>query len=164
MSTKQKAEQAQKKMVTPNDSATEEEEEDDVVRSLIYRESQLRKAEAAAKSKKTSSASTHHRTSTRKRSPVTNPGKASLPSLKRRSTAKMKRESSIEKDPPREKVATKKYRYECSADGCSNHVVKEGVCIRHGAKVKLCSFEGCTKRIVKGGVCIGHGAKRTKKK
>jgi len=34
------------------------------------------------------------------------------------------------------------------------------VCKRHGAKVKvkLCSSEGCTNIVVKGGVCIRHGA------
>eukprot|EP00986_Skeletonema_menzelii_P018120 scaffold25189_cov63-Skeletonema_menzelii.AAC.1 len=81
MSTKQKAEQAQK-MVTPNDTAVEE----DDVGALIYREIQLRKAEAAAAAavvaaerKNTSTASTHRRTSTRKRSPVTNQGKEPLP-------------------------------------------------------------------------------------
>ena len=34
------------------------------------------------------------------------------------------------------------------------------MCIRHGAKVKLCSFEGCTNQVVKIGVCIRHGAKK----
>jgi hypothetical protein len=37
----------------------------------------------------------------------------------------------------------KRRRYECSADGCTHRAVKGGVCIRHGAKVKiyLCSSE-----------------------
>ena len=34
-------------------------------------------------------------------------------------------------------------------------VIKEGVCMRHGAKVKLCSIEGCTNQAQKGGVCEG---------
>jgi hypothetical protein len=34
-------------------------------------------------------------------------------------------------------------RRRCSSDGCTNIAVKEGVCVRHGAKVKLCSIEGC---------------------
>jgi len=32
--------------------------------------------------------------------------------------------------------------------------------MRHGTKVKLCSFEGCTNQVVKIGVCIRHGAKK----
>ena len=48
----------------------------------------------------------------------------------------------------------------CSSDGCTNIVKNGGVCIKHGAKVKLCSSEGCTNKIVKGGVCIKHEAKR----
>ena len=61
------------------------------------------------------------------------------------------------------KGATKKYRYryECSADGCTNNVVNGGVCRKHGAKTKpkLCSSEGCTNVVVQGGVCWRHGAK-----
>ena len=57
------------------------------------------------------------------------------------------------------KVTQKQYKKKCSADGCSNIVVKGGVCIRHGAKVKRCSSEGCTNQAQKGGVCMRHGAK-----
>eukprot|EP00986_Skeletonema_menzelii_P010678 scaffold5299_cov73-Skeletonema_menzelii.AAC.1 len=53
----------------------------------------------------------------------------------------------------------KKYKYYCSADGCTNKVVQGGVCVRHGAKVKRCSSEGCTNRAQNGGVCKRHGAK-----
>ena len=46
----------------------------------------------------------------------------------------------------------------CSRDGCTNIMVKGGVCVRHGAK-KKCRREGCTaNNSVKGGVCIRHGA------
>ena len=31
--------------------------------------------------------------------------------------------------------------------------------MRHGAKVKRCSGEGRTKHVVTGGVCVKHGAK-----
>ena len=57
-------------------------------------------------------------------------------------------------------LVKKKYRYECTADGCTNKAHQGGVCKRHGAKVKikLCSMDGCTNRVVKGGVCIRHGA------
>eukprot|EP00984_Skeletonema_dohrnii_P029495 scaffold20190_cov72-Skeletonema_dohrnii-CCMP3373.AAC.1 len=36
-----------------------------------------------------------------------------------------------------------------------------GVCVRHGAKVKekLCSSEGCTNVVVKGGLCMGQRGK-----
>ena len=50
-------------------------------------------------------------------------------------------------------------RYECSADGCSNKVIKGGVCVRHGAKNKRCNIEGCTNKAQLGGVCKRHGAK-----
>ena len=30
--------------------------------------------------------------------------------------------------------------------------------MRHGGKIKLCSHDGCTKYAKKGGVCIRHGA------
>ena len=39
----------------------------------------------------------------------------------------------------------------------------DGLCIRHGAKNKWqyeCSYGGCTNHVVKGGVCISHGATR----
>jgi hypothetical protein len=48
----------------------------------------------------------------------------------------------------------------CSHEGCTNIVVKGGVCITLGAKVKRCSQKGCTKQAQKGGVCVTHGAKR----
>jgi len=47
----------------------------------------------------------------------------------------------------------------CSSEGCTNKVVKGGVCIKHGAKDKRCSCEGCANRAAKGGVCVRHGAK-----
>ena len=48
----------------------------------------------------------------------------------------------------------------CSSKGCTNNVVKGGVCRRHGAKAKLCSSDGCTNQAYKGGVCTRHGAKK----
>ena len=59
----------------------------------------------------------------------------------------------------RKKVDWKKYKKTCSADGCTNQVIKGGVCIEHGAKRKLCSSDGCTNQAKRGGVCIKHGAK-----
>ena len=148
-----------KKTGSPNDG--DKDDEDDVG-ALIYREVQLRKAEAAAaaaESKKTSSASTRRRTLTRKRSPVTNKVDTSSPSPKRKRASKRKRGSSLGEDLSGKMVARKKYRYECSADGCTNYAQKGGVCVRDGAKVKRCSSEECTNQAKKGGVCMKHGAK-----
>ena len=154
-------------MATPNNDSTGEEED---VGTLIYRESQLRKAEAkAAERVKASTTSTHQRrTSTRKRSHVANQVEQSFPNPKRRGESKRKRESSIAEDSPRKKVAQKQYRKTCSADGCTNHAQRGGVCFRHGAKRKKyryeCSADGCTSNAQKGGVCIRHGAKVKAKK
>jgi hypothetical protein len=45
---------------------------------------------------------------------------------------------------------------QCSFEGCTNKVVKGGVCVTHGAKKKRCSFDGCTSNARKGGVCKKH--------
>jgi len=37
-----------------------------------------------------------------------------------------------------------------------HHNRNNGVCVRHGAKVKTCTHEGCTKQARKGGVCRIH--------
>ena len=57
------------------------------------------------------------------------------------------------------KKKRKKYIYTCSNEGCANQVRAGGVCIRHGAKVKVCSTDGCNNNIKQGGVCLRHGAK-----
>ncbi len=44
-------------------------------------------------------------------------------------------------------------------EGCTNTVIKGGLCRRHGAKVEQCSSEGCTNQARNGGVCRRHGAK-----
>ena len=59
--------------------------------------------------------------------------------------------------------AQKRIRRLCKEKGCTNIVVKGGVCVKHGAKVKRCSHEGCTNGAVKGGVCWRHGAKHDAK-
>eukprot|EP00984_Skeletonema_dohrnii_P021514 scaffold10771_cov121-Skeletonema_dohrnii-CCMP3373.AAC.5 len=53
----------------------------------------------------------------------------------------------------------KRYKYECSVDECTNHVINGGVCRRHGAKRKLCSVDECTNHVISRGVCQRHGAK-----
>jgi hypothetical protein len=58
-------------------------------------------------------------------------------------------------------------RNHCSQDGCTNALVKGGVCIKHGAKKirKICSYDGCTNNARgKDGVCIRHGAVVKKRK
>eukprot|EP00984_Skeletonema_dohrnii_P004217 scaffold1489_cov73-Skeletonema_dohrnii-CCMP3373.AAC.1 len=53
----------------------------------------------------------------------------------------------------------KKYRKpQCSHPSCPNRVMNQGVCARHGARVRTCSIPDCTKYAQKGGVCIRHGA------
>ncbi len=76
-----------------------------------------------------------------------------------------KRKSSSDDEPLPKKGVRKKYRYECSANECTNLAVQGGVCKKHGAKKKVqqCSSEGCTNIVVRGGVCIKHGAIVTRK-
>jgi len=57
--------------------------------------------------------------------------------------------SSKRKQPPEEdndddtpKPKKKRNRAICSAEGCNNQVVNDGVCIKHGAQTKICSYEG----------------------
>ena len=71
-------------------------------------------------------------------------------------------ESTNDKSSPPKKRCRKK----CSAEGCTNIVVKGEVCIRHGATwtKKKCRSEGCTKYAQNGKVCITHGATWTKKR
>ena len=114
--------------------------EEDDVGALIYREIQLRKAEAAAAaaaSKKTSSSASVRRASTpkrsptkRKRSPANNEVENPLPGGD--DLEGIKRESSSEDDRPMKKVARNRIKYECSADGCTNHVAKRGYALGTG--------------------------------
>ena len=48
----------------------------------------------------------------------------------------------------------------CSSEGCSNFAMNGGVCIMHGAQKRLCRMEGCMNGVMKGGVCVRHGAKK----
>jgi hypothetical protein len=139
--------------------------------ALIYRESQLRKAEAAAaaaaavakdvKKKKTSTTTRRRATTTSSRAKsaaVTS--KNVVTAAKEKSRSKKKRAlAAVDEELGRKRSQRKRYKYTCSADGCTNHAAKGGVCIKHGAKVKRCSSEGCTNHAKKGGVCIRHGAK-----
>lgn len=47
------------------------------------------------------------------------------------------------------------------SQGCTNQVVKGGVCVTHGAKLKQCSLDGCTNNAKKGGLCYRHRSKIT---
>ena len=52
----------------------------------------------------------------------------------------------------------REHAHSCRHKGCTNYVVNKGVCIGHGAKVKICKVEGCTTQAVRGGICVRHGA------
>eukprot|EP00956_Cyclotella_meneghiniana_P001291 scaffold1399_cov48-Cyclotella_meneghiniana.AAC.3 len=52
----------------------------------------------------------------------------------------------------------------CTQEGCINIAYKGGLCIRHGAKKKKCTYDECSKYAQKGGLCIGHGAQVERKK
>jgi hypothetical protein len=149
-------------------NASKNDEKEDLA-ALIYRESQLRKKVAASDAtdraktrKRSTTASTRRSTSTRQATAGCR-DTTSDEMITRRTSLKRKRDLCGD-DAEQEvstNVARKKYRYECSADGCTNQSQKGGVCMRHGAKVKvkLCSSEGCTNHVVNGGVCKKHGAK-----
>jgi hypothetical protein len=49
-------------------------------------------------------------------------------------------------------IKTRKKKKCSHHEGCTNQVVKGGVCVTHGATLKQCSFEGCAKQARKGGV------------
>ena len=142
------------------------EEEDDLA-DLIYRTSKTAKARADADEKKqkemtASSASTGRRTSTRKRSSVSEDDGASIDHTRKKRAVSLNRRSHDGNQQARGgKYDWRKYAKICSADGCTNLARNGGVCIRHGAEVekKRCSSEGCTNFAQIGGVCIRHGAK-----
>jgi len=49
----------------------------------------------------------------------------------------------------------------CKHDGCTNNLVKGGVCYKHGAirpPRKKCEREGCNNNAQRLGVCCTHGA------
>ena len=54
----------------------------------------------------------------------------------------------------------KQSKSKCNREGCTNFALKRGVCRKHGAEVRQCSHEGCTHNAVKGGVCVSHGARK----
>jgi len=60
--------------------------------------------------------------------------------------------------------ATKKRRTTCSIPRCPKQAKTGGVCTYHGSPTKKCSYKECTNIVVKGGVCRRHGAYIIKKK
>ena len=70
----------------------------------------------------------------------------------------------IRKSQPDVKASIRTSKKKCSQKGCSNVVVRGGVCVTHGAMVKRCSFDGCANGVFKGGVCWTHGANLIKKR
>jgi hypothetical protein len=137
-------------IISSKTTASKQDTEEDLA-TLIYRESQLRKAEAAAaaKSRKTKNSSSTNFNSEKICTSTTNP--RSIISSKREKPPKS---PSPKEDQPFEKVSRKQYRKTCIKEGCTNFVIKGGVCITHGAQVKRCSSEGCTNQVQKGGVCV----------
>ncbi len=161
MSTKQRQSPATKKTVDNSALA----EEDDIC-VLIYRESQLRKAEAAAAAaaaaaaeRKTSTVSTHQKRPNASIQVLHQDDDASEVSHKSTKRKMPMPSSNEEADRIRTKIGGggRRRRKICSSEGCTNIVVKGGVCIRHGAKKKLCSYEGCTNQSLR---CLRHGAVR----
>ena len=127
---------------------------------FVYHNSQVRKTKAAVtdvemnKKERDSSASSNQKAfafaaDTRDETSV------SMDSDERNTLSDRKRKSSSTcmELPPKKR---------CSSDGCTNQVVKSGVCIRHGATwtKKKCSREGCSNFAMNGGVCIMHGARK----
>ena len=127
------------------------EEEDLAV--LIYKSSKTAKARAAAAAAAAAkekaqisapSAEARQTTSTRKRSSAHLSGNntSARAAAKRMSPSKRERQSLLVEHEGRKSVpkhvARKKYRYECSADGCANNSRRGGVCVKHGAKHKQC--------------------------
>eukprot|EP00729_Bicosta_minor_P033015 gene33015-biopygen10761 len=49
----------------------------------------------------------------------------------------------------------------CSTSDCSNGAVKDGLCVKHGAK-GFCTFDDCTTAAHSRGLCGRHGGGRTK--
>ena len=53
----------------------------------------------------------------------------------------------------------------CTVEGCTNGIIRQGVCKKHGAKLttlpkkRFCKVDGCEKQVVKWLVCHEHGAK-----
>ena len=70
---------------------------------------------------------------------------------------KQKTDSVLDEQKQKEKKNTREI---CSTDGCIQYAQKGGVCIKHGAKVKICMHEGCTNKVQKGGVCWRHGERK----
>eukprot|EP00984_Skeletonema_dohrnii_P026615 scaffold15968_cov70-Skeletonema_dohrnii-CCMP3373.AAC.1 len=140
-------------------------EEDDLA-VLIYKSSKTAKARAAAaaaeEEEQKNAPSRGQQTSTPKRSFVNQGDEASMDRPRKKRAVGRKQNPSGNNQTLEGKVDWRKYAKMCSAEGCSNLAKKGGVCIRHGAQVKvrrLCSSEGCTNLVVEGGVCVRHGAK-----
>jgi hypothetical protein len=82
------------------------------------------------------SASTRRATSTRRAVATVCGDGSSVLARDRKVVAKRKRRSSADDDEGKKaakKVARKQYPKICSADGCTNQVIRRGVCKRHGA-------------------------------
>ena len=83
-----------------------------------------------------------------------------MPAKKRRPSQPSKQKGVVK---AKKKVNWNKYNKRCSVDGCTKYARNgAGVCVGHGAKVKLCSEEGCKNKARNRGVCKRHGAEKVK--
>eukprot|EP00984_Skeletonema_dohrnii_P000266 scaffold86_cov98-Skeletonema_dohrnii-CCMP3373.AAC.3 len=134
---------------------------------VVYHNSQVQKTKAAVtdavemnKKESDSSASSNQKAFTFAAA-TRDETSASMYSDERNTLSDRKRKSSSTyMELPRKKVAHR--RKICSSNGCTNQVVRSGVCIRHGATwtKKKCSSEGCSNFAMNGGVCLMHGAQK----
>ena len=82
---------------------------------------------------------------------------------KRKSPHEIENNIPVSSEPKERSTKKKRKKYTCCNEGCTNKVVKGGVCWNHGAKltaakVKICSNEGYANQVRSGGVCRMHGA------
>ena len=84
---------------------------------------------------------------------------------KRKSPHEVEENTSVLSE-PKHRVKRKRKIYICINEGCTNQIVKGGVCWKHGARKKTCKntckHNGCNKYVQKKGVCIRHGATLTR--
>eukprot|EP00985_Skeletonema_marinoi_P006466 scaffold2799_cov126-Skeletonema_marinoi.AAC.5 len=133
---------------------------------LVYQNSQVQKTKAAVTdavemNKERDSSASSNQKAFAVAADTRDETSASIDSDEKNTQSDRKRKpSSTYMELPPKKVAYRKKI--CSSDGCTNQVIKSGVCIRHGATwtKKKCSSEGCSNFAKKGGVCLKHGAQK----
>lgn len=74
-------------------------------------------------------------------------------------SSKKKKPAAKDKVAPPKKAAKTpaKRKKPCSAPGCKYAARRNGVCVKHGAKVLICKVSGCSNQAkAKGGFCKKH--------